>query len=86
MAVRIRINRVGRRNSPFYRVGVYDSRSPRNGKCLENLGTYDAHEAEDKKVNLNVERLKYWMSVGALPTPKAAALIKKAKISVGEKK
>ena len=80
MAVRIRMKRLGRKHRPFYRVCVMDSRSPRNGRAIEEVGTYDT-TVRDKaaRVNLNLERIDYWMSVGAQPSEKVAALIKKVR-------
>lgn len=81
MAVRIRMSRIGRTNRPYYRIGAYDSRTPRNGKCLEKLGWYDPLAPEGKDLCVNLERTQHWMSVGALPTPKAAKLLKKAGVN-----
>jgi len=78
VAVRIRMKKLGRRHRPFYRVCAMDSRSPRNGRVLEELGTYDPMIPEtDARVTLNNERIKYWLSVGAQPSEKVGALIKK---------
>lgn len=69
MAVRIRLSRTGRRNIPLYRISVFDSRTRRDGPYLENLGTYDPRqEKPEKKIALNVERYRYWTSMGARPT------------------
>lgn len=79
MAVRIRMTRLGRTNSPFYRIGTYDARSPRDGRCLENLGWYNPIANNvDAQLKLNIQRVEHWLSVGALPTPKVAFLLKKA--------
>ena len=78
MAVRIRLKRMGRRHRPFYRVCAMDSRSPRDGKVIEELGHYDPMLKEtDARAILKGERIDYWMGVGALPTEKVAVLIKK---------
>jgi small subunit ribosomal protein S16 len=79
MAVRIRMTRLGRTNRPFYRIGTYDARSPRDGRCLENLGWYNpiANNVDDQ-LKLNIQRVEHWISVGALPTPKVYFLLKKA--------
>ena len=83
MAVRIRMSRVGRTNSPFYRIGVYDSRTPRNGRCLEKLGWYDPTNKDPKnELCIDLEKAERWLSVGALPTPKMAHLLKRAGIVV----
>lgn len=79
MAVRIRLTRLGRTNHAFFRIGVYDSKTARDGKCLENLGWYDPHgKTPEKTLSIDLARTAYWMSVGALPTPKTATLLKKA--------
>ncbi|CAM9673264.1 unnamed protein product [Choristocarpus tenellus] len=67
MPVRVRLQRFGRRGRPFYRVVVADSRAPRDGKFIEIVGNYDpiANRSGVKEVTFNVERVKYWLSVGA---------------------
>ncbi len=80
MAVRIRMKRMGRRHRPFYRICVMDSRRPRDGKAIEEVGHYDPM-VKDKaqRVRLNMERVEYWLSVGAQPSEKVATLIKKVR-------
>lgn len=69
---------MGRRHRPFYRVCAVDSRSPRDGRVIEELGTYDPMVPEtDARAILKGERIDYWLSVGAQPTPKTAVLIRK---------
>ncbi|MHC4664089.1 MAG: 30S ribosomal protein S16 [Planctomycetota bacterium] len=66
MAVRIRLKRIGRKNRPFYRIDVFDHRTKRDGRSIENLGYYDPHvEDDDKKVTIRVDRVKHWLSQGA---------------------
>lgn len=78
MAVRIRMKKMGRAHRPFYRICAMDSRSPRDGKAIEYLGTYDPFIPEtDARVNLKSERVDYWLGVGAQPSPKVAVLIRK---------
>ena len=78
MAVRIRMKKLGRRHRPFYRICAMDSRAPRDGRVLEELGTYDPMVPEvDARAVLNGERVEYWLSVGARPTEKVGVLIKK---------
>ena len=78
MAVRIRMKKMGRSHRPFYRVCAMDSRAPRDGRVIEELGTYDPFVPEtDARVVLKSERIDYWVSVGAKPTPKVAVLIRK---------
>lgn len=78
MAVKIRLKKMGRKHRPFFRVCAMDSRAPRDGRVIEELGTYDPIVPEtDARAILNAERIDYWMSVGAKPTPKVGVLIKK---------
>jgi small subunit ribosomal protein S16 len=64
--VKIRLSKVGRTNYPLYRIIVVDSRGRRDGRFIERIGNYDPHQDEPgKKVRLDVERYKYWMSKGA---------------------
>ncbi len=78
MAVRIRMKKMGRRHRPFYRICAMDSRTPRDGRVLEELGTYDPMLTDvNARAVLNGERINYWLGVGALPTDKVGVLIKK---------
>ena len=78
MSVRIRMKQFGRKHRPYYRVCVMDIRKPRDGRVLEELGTYDPMVPEtDARAILKGERIAYWMSVGALPSDKVTVLIKK---------
>lgn len=78
MAVRIRMKKMGRTHRPFFRVCAMDKRSPRDGRVIEELGTYDPMCPEtDARVTLKAERIDYWLSVGAQPSDKVATLIKK---------
>ncbi len=76
MAVRIRLSRQGRKKAPFYRLVVADSRSPRDGKFIELIGTYNPM-TDPASVNINEERALYWLGVGALPSETARGLLKK---------
>lgn len=78
MAVRIRMKKLGRKHRPFFRICAMDARTPRDGRVLEELGTYDPMvPLEDARVVLNQERVTYWLGVGALPTEKVAVLLRK---------
>ena len=78
MAVKIRLKKLGRTHRPFFRVCAMDARSPRDGRVIEELGTYDPMVPNtDARAILNGERIVHWMSVGAQPTPKVGTLIKK---------
>jgi len=76
MAVKIRLARHGAKKKPFYRIVVADSESPRDGKFLENVGTYDPLY-DPAKITLKPERIQYWMAQGAKPTDTVRTLLKK---------
>ena len=78
MAVRIRMQLHGRKHRPYFRIVAIDSRQPRDGRFLEELGTYDPMVPKtDDRVKLVPARIKYWLSQGALPSEKCAVLFKK---------
>ena len=78
MAVRIRMKKMGRKHRPYFRIVAIDSRQPRDGRALEDLGTYDPKVAvTENRVTLKADRIKYWMSVGALPSERVTALLNK---------
>lgn len=77
MAVKIRLTRLGDKKSPFYRVVVADSRTSRDGKVIEKLGTYDTKK-DPAEVNIDVEKAKDWLSKGAQPTETAKTVLVKA--------
>lgn len=82
VAVRIRMKRLGRRHRPFYRICVMDARRPRDGEAIEEVGHYDPLVRDkSQRVRLNLERIDYWLSVGAQPTEKVATLIKKVRLN-----
>ncbi|MEZ6095200.1 MAG: 30S ribosomal protein S16 [Pirellulaceae bacterium] len=72
------MKKMGRKSRAFFRICATDTRSPRDGRVIEELGTYDPSVPEtDARVILNGERVDYWLSVGAQPSPKVSVLIKK---------
>lgn len=75
--VKIRLRRMGAKKSPFYRVVVADSRDPRDGKFIEEIGTYDPL-TNPATIKIDMERAKYWISNGAQPTDTVRGLLKKA--------
>ena len=78
MSVRIRMKQFGRKHRPYYRICAMDIRQPRDGRVLEELGSYDQLVPEtDARTVLNAERIAYWLSVGAQPSDKVQVLIKK---------
>jgi small subunit ribosomal protein S16 len=76
MAVRIRLARHGAKKRPFYRIIVADSESPRDGRFIENVGTYNPLY-EPAKVTLKSERIEYWITRGAIPSDTVKSLLKK---------
>jgi len=77
MSVKIRLKRIGAKNNAIYRVVVTDSRSPRDGRFIEELGTYHATKQGDN-VTLDYDRARYWIGKGAQPTETVASFIKKS--------
>jgi small subunit ribosomal protein S16 len=75
MSVKIRLARHGAKKRPFYRIVVADSESPRDGKFLENVGTYNPL-TDPAKVVLKQERIKFWIDQGAIPTDTVKSLLK----------
>ena len=73
--VKIRLRRMGAKKSPFYRIVVADSRSPRDGRFIEEIGTYNPL-TDPSEIKVNLERAKYWMSNGAQPTDTVKSLLK----------
>ena len=76
MGVRIRLARHGAKKKPFYRIVVADGESPRDGKFLEKVGTYDPLK-DPVEVSLNPDRIKYWIDKGAIPSDTVKSLFKK---------
>src|SRR6478672_11409543 len=69
---------MGRKHRPFFRICAVDSRNPRDGRVLEELGTYDPMVSEtDARALLKIDRVQYWLGVGALPSERVKVLIKK---------
>ena len=79
MAVKIRLKRMGKKKAPFYRIIVADSRSPRDGRFIEEIGTYDPNQ-DPAAVTVNAEAAKKWLGNGAQPTETVAKLFKYAGI------
>ena len=83
MAVKLRLKRTGRRHLPCYRLNAVDSRAPRDGRVIEELGLYDPLQKDpDKQINFKRERIEYWLSVGAQPSETVANLLEKVGILV----
>ena len=75
--VKIRLRRMGAKKAPYYRIVVADSRSPRDGRFIEEIGTYDPL-SETNSLRVDTERANYWLANGAQPTDTVRALLKKA--------
>ncbi len=76
MAVKIRLRRMGAKKAPFYRIVVADSRYPRDGRFIEEIGTYDPTK-NPSAVNIDAEKAKQWIANGAQPTDTVKAMLKK---------
>ncbi|MBP3937631.1 MAG: 30S ribosomal protein S16 [Clostridia bacterium] len=79
MAVKIRLRRMGAKKAPFYRVVVADSRFPRDGRFIEEIGTYNPL-TDPAEIKIDAEKAKKWMANGAQPTDTVKVLLKKAGI------
>ncbi len=75
--VKIRLRRIGAKKNPYYRIVVTDSRNPRDGRFIEEIGSYDPL-TQPSAIKINTERAKYWIENGAQPTDTVRALLKKA--------
>ncbi len=83
MAVRLRLKRFGRRHLPFFRINAVDSRRPRDGRVLEELGWYDPlAKTADQQISLKRERIEYWLDKGAQPSDTVRNLLTKNGIVV----
>ncbi len=79
MSVKLRFKRMGRSNHAFFRLGAVDSRSPRDGRAIEELGYYDPTNADKtKQFVVKLDRCKYWLDTGAIPSETVSSLLKKA--------
>lgn len=79
MAVKIRLRRMGAKRAPFYRVVVADSRYPRDGRFIEEIGTYDPMK-NPAEIKIDADKAQKWLSNGAQPTDTVRALLKKSDI------
>jgi len=81
MAVKIRLRRLGRKNHPFYRLNAIDSRSPRDGRVIEELGYFDPMlKDQSKQFVAKLDRCKYWLDTGAIPSETVSSLLKRSGI------
>lgn len=79
MAVKIRLRRMGQKKAPFYRIVVADSKSPRDGRCIEEIGTYNPN-TEPSEFKVDAELAKKWLANGAQPTEVVGKILKAAGI------
>lgn len=75
--VKIRLRRMGAKKAPYYRIVVADSRCPRDGRFVEEIGTYDPMADDAQKIKVDMERAQYWIANGAQPTDTVRGLLKK---------
>jgi small subunit ribosomal protein S16 len=81
--LKIRLQRIGRKKKPYYKIVVADSRSPRDGKYTEQIGTYSPllSREDEKRILINTERASYWLNCGAQPTERVEKFFNNLKIS-----
>ncbi len=75
--VRIRLKKFGSKKRPYYRIVVQDSRKPRDGTSIEDVGLYHPIEAEEKQISFNEDRIRYWIGVGAQPSDTVRKILNK---------
>ncbi len=80
MSVKIRLKRLGTKKRPYYRVVVMDSRSPRDGRTIDEVGIYHPIEAEERQLKLKEDKIKDWLSKGAQPTDTVKKLLNRNNI------
>ncbi|MCL2706390.1 MAG: 30S ribosomal protein S16 [Spirochaetaceae bacterium] len=80
MSVKIRLKRFGTKKRPYYRVVVMDSKTPRDGRTIEEVGLYHPIEAEDRQVKLDPDKIRYWLDKGAQPSDTVKKLLNKNNI------
>src|SRR3954465_5073992 len=79
MAVKLRLKRLGRKNHPFYLLNAIDSRSPRDGRVIEELGYFDPHlKDQTKQFVVQIDRCKHWLDHGAVPSETVSSLLKRS--------
>lgn len=80
--VKIRLMKLGTKKRPYFRIVVQDSRKPRNGRTIEEIGIYHPIEADDKQISFNEERARYWLSVGAQPSSSVHKIFNKKNFTI----
>ena len=82
MSVKIRLKRFGTRKRPYYRIVVMDSRAPRDGRAIEEVGLYHPIEPDERQVRIDEERIKVWLQRGARPSPTVRRLLNKQDVQI----
>ena len=82
MSVKIRLKRFGTKKRPYYRIVVIDSRAPRDGKTIEEVGFYQPIEVENKQIKIEEERIRTWLSKGAKPSDTVKRLLNKQNFQI----
>ncbi len=82
MSVKIRLKRLGAKSRPYYRIVVQDSREPRGGKTIDEVGIYHPIEAEDKQIAFDAEKVRSWLDKGAQPTPTVRKILNKKQFTL----
>ena len=82
MSVKIRLKRMGTKRRPYYRIVVMDSRAPRDGRTIDEVGLYHPIEADGKQVSIKEDKVKEWLSKGARPTITVKRLLNKNNITI----
>ncbi len=82
MSVKIRLKRFGTKKRPYYRIVVIDSRAPRDGKTIEEVGFYHPIEVENKQIKIEEERIRNWLSKGATPSDTVKRLLNKQNFQI----
>jgi small subunit ribosomal protein S16 len=81
MSVKLRLKRMGRKNRAFFRLSAIDSRSPRDGRVVEELGHYDPRQKDQAKQFIaRLDRCRHWLDIGAIPSETVSSLLKKSGI------
>ena len=82
MSVKIRLKRMGTKKRPYYRIVVMDSRAPRDGRTIDEVGYYHPIETEDKQISLKEDKVKEWLGKGARPTITVKRLLNRNNITI----
>ena len=84
MSVKIRLKRIGTKKRPYYRIVVMDSRKPRDGRAIEEVGFYHPVEMKEEQVKVKEDRVREWLNQGAQPTPTVRRLLNRIDIRIKE--